>query len=255
MSRDIKGETDMKNSMSSNKLFLCGLTTIGIVLSSVSIARSQESEKIPKFCSQDDPYGAKERAYNAGEMSGEALVARMWDILGNDCDELELLSSIALSNFSHFALPEAPSSTVACRYGGYIKGLLAKLYEAYRYCEEQYCYENDQYRCDELCSSEGEWIGEITATAYCELSIALLGLEMCENKADCLIRTPVIRPPIPICGLNSEFACDVAYTYQTTVYENPNGACYYYCYDGYFSNAWDQVRRDTCTYHIEPALP
>jgi hypothetical protein len=214
----------MKNGMNMAKSFLWGVLSVGVVLCSVSTARSEE---IPEYCSQDDSYGAKTRAYNAGALSGENLVSMMWSALREDCDRIELLESIAVSNLQRFNWSGDESDVVACRFAGYANGILAKIDELYRYCEK-------------MCYLEGQMIGEIAAIAYCELSLAFGGL---------VVPDGLIRAPVQICGLQFEFACDSTFIDITFSYENILGACFIYAFDTYFE-VWNQTRNNQCAYYI-----
>jgi hypothetical protein len=215
----------MKNRMSMVKSFLWGVLSVGVVLCSVSTANSQE---IPEYCSQDDPYGAKARAYNAGALSGGNLVSMMWSALREDCDRIELLESIAVSNLQRFNWSgDDVSEVVACRFAGYANGILAKIDELYRYCEK-------------MCYLEGQMIGEIAAVAYCELSLAFDGL---------VVPDGLIRAPVQICGLQFEFACDSTFIDITFSYANPLGVCIIYAFDSYF-DVWNQTRNNQCAYYI-----
>ena len=194
------------------------LITLSLMMNTAASAQ----DDIPESCT-----GNYERiAYNAGLASGTSIVSMAWNSV-DDCDNIELFETIVTSIVDRLTLPENSSTTVACRYAGYINGIMAAINDIYRECEA-------------LCYYEGVLIGDFAAKAYCDLSLAIGGL----SEAD-----DFIRAPVQLCGFNFEFACDVTFLFTTLTYFNVIGYCEQYTYGAYY-DVWDQVRNNQCAYDI-----
>lgn len=179
--------------------------------------------EIPNSCT--GTYEAQ--AYNSGLMSGTNIVQMAWARLDN-CDLIERFETIVVNILENMQLPPQASSVVACRYAGFANGIIQEVDNIYDYCQG-------------LCYYEGEIIGQLVATAYCELSISLGGLMTADE---------FIRSPVRICGFHFEFACDVTFLFDTMTYANAFGTCEEYTYGDYY-DVWDQVRNNQCAYNIQ----
>jgi hypothetical protein len=192
-----------------------------------SFASTAVADDIPASCT-----GTYEtQAYKAGLMSGTNIVEMAWARLDN-CDLVERFETIVINILQSMKLPENASTVTACRYAGFANGIIEEVDNIYRYCEG-------------LCYYEGEIIGKLVATVYCELSISLGGLVTADE---------FIRSPVQICGFHFEFACDVTYLFDTMTYVNGFGSCDEYTYGEYFE-VWDQVRNNQCAYNIQEDIP
>jgi hypothetical protein len=183
--------------------------------------------QVPDEC-QDS---VSQRAYNAGALTGASLTRQAWNAV-NDCDRVEDFETIILNTLDKYDLPQNAPNYLICRYSGLVQGILDTLDILYQNCVEQ-------------CEAEGEIAGDVSAIAYCELSIALGGL----TSADAFIRGPV-----QVCGLSFEVGCDSMFNATSLVYANAMGTCLPYTEDP-FDVVWDQARYYQCAYNPIPPPP
>ena len=176
---------------------------------------------IPASCDTTTP---ARNAYRTGVTAGKTLVNQAWARV-NDCDRIDYFLGVLEDDISRLTLPQNASASTVCRYTGTVDGVYEMLDTLYGTCSD-------------LCFLDGSFAGEMSATVYCELSIALGGL----SEADAFLRGPV-----QVCGLNFEFGCDSQFISITTTYENLMGVCYPYT-EGEYADVWDEARNNQCAY-------
>lgn len=148
-----------------------------------------------------------------------------WNAISNDCDRLEYFQDIVTDNVSRLTLRAGASDYVICRYTGTVDGVYDELYALEDQCIAQ-------------CMMEGAQIGEMAGEVYCELSLALGGLE----RADYFIRGPVST-----CGFGFETSCDFTFIRTTENYRNSLGRCRPFT-RGEFEPVWNETRNNQCMY-------
>jgi len=193
------------------------------VLFSSTAARAQTP---PAACSATRDASA----YYAGYLTGGSFVRQAWSGVMNDCDRIEAVE-LAVATALRRSLPTtSPTTYLQCRFAGLAQGAMGEVDGLFATCADQ-------------CYLEGQFVGEIAAITYCELSILLQGLGI----ADLLIRGPV-----QTCGLSFEIACDANFETTAIGYRNPFGQCLPYVRAPY-SEVFEQARYNQCAYEpIEP---
>lgn len=167
------------------------------------------------------------RQYNTGFLIGQRIVQSA--VLSiNSCDEIDFFVNVILDNVARFTLPRGASNALACRYAGQVEGVIQEM-------------DNQARLCDDQCFADGQVIGEISAAAYCELSILLGGLA----EPDAFVRRPTLT-----CGFNFEVGCDSSFIGVSRAYENAFGQCLPFTQDPFFE-VWDQTRINQCAYDPE----
>jgi len=184
--------------------------------------------EVPPICDESD---WNRSGYIAGVVTGQNLLTSAW-LKIKTCDLIERFESIVMPLVFRLEPLNDASLYTACRYSGYRNGIMSAMDSLYRCCEE-------------TCYRDGEIIGEIVATMYCELSLMLNGLATAEE---------FVRAPVQLCGFNFEFACDITFLYETMSYVNDIGACFPYTIEPHYE-VWDQVRNNSCAYKIEEIIP
>jgi len=106
-----------------------------------------------------------------------------------DLDAIDDLRELIAAIVDDIDVPVGASEPTQCHVLGQIAGLLAEITEL-------------QDECGDLCIADGEFIGEISAFLYCELSIALGGLELTELFE---------RLATDACGTSFQVACDTKF--------------------------------------------
>jgi hypothetical protein len=122
------------------------------------------------------------------------MVRQAWEAVYGDCDQQEGFEAIIVNTMLEYQLAEGPSEVTACRYTGYVEGVLRK---------------SDDVVFDEChwdCASCGHLVGEISAIAYCQMSFAFGGLPAAGY---------FLRQPEPVCGKRCQAACDGSYNTVT----------------------------------------
>jgi hypothetical protein len=188
-------------------------------------ASAQTSPPPPPACA-----GAAS-AYRTGLTLGQRIVTSSWNRV-NDCDRIDYFLQVVEDNVSRLTLPDNPSTSTICRYTGTADGVYQAL-------------DNLCGACFDQCFIDGEFAGQISGEIYCELSIALDGLEEADD---------FIRGPVAVCGLSFETGCDAAFIGVTTSYVNDDGACVSYT-EGEYERVWDQARNNQCMYEPPPPAP
>jgi hypothetical protein len=182
-------------------------------------------------------------------MTGKTIIAQAWGGVNDDCDRLEEFEGIVLDTIYDYQLPPEANPYVMCRYMGHIEGMLQAIDELY-------------HECGVMCCDEGNFIAEISALAYCELSFLFGGLA----TADAFERLPV-----QYCGAVFQICCDstfntFTYTYVDDSHDDPatedvnEGACKLYTDQGQvneetgepmWGEVWEQVQEIQCGYLLD----
>lgn len=201
------------------------MSGLALTAAAATEARAQTLPPVPSSCTP----ATSASAYRTGLRLGERIVTQAWGRV-NDCDRVDYFLSIVEDNVSRLTLPAGSTNSTVCRYTGTADGVYQQLEVVYQSCFDQ-------------CFSDGEFAGALSGEIYCELSIALDGLEEADD---------FIRGPVEICGLSFETGCDFAFYDTTTSYVNDEGVCLQYTEGEYFE-VWDQARNNQCMY--EPPDP
>jgi hypothetical protein len=188
------------------------------------VAMGQTTPPIPDACNTT----LGRRAFNSGVQLGTGLADAAWANV-NDCDRVDDFNDIITDDVGRYQLAPNPSNYTYCRYSGVIAGVLDELAVILDDCAGQ-------------CRAEGEIVGQISAMAYCELSLALGGL----SSADAFLRGPVAT-----CGASFQEGCDPAFDSFSQNYTNTLGACLQYT-EGDYADVWDQARYYQCAYNPLP---
>ncbi len=182
------------------------------------------AQAVPEGC--ESP--RDERAFNVGRAAGASIARQAWRSV-NDCDRVERFEDLVISVLERYAPPPAPTTYSLCRFVGVAAGIVDTLDEVF-------------FGCTDACLLEGEFVGEISAVVYCELSIALNGL----STADAFVRGPV-----QVCGLSFEIGCDASFLGTAFSYVNPQGMCLPFT-EGEFEPVFEQARENQCAYNPVP---
>lgn len=195
-------------------------------------AQSASAQDVPAACS-----GAlNTRAFNVGKMTGTSLLRQAWNAV-NDCDRIEEFEDMVIPVLLRYSPGDAPTPYTQCRFLGLVQGMLDELDGLFTGCANQ-------------CFQEGQFAGELSALAYCELSIALGGLVTADQ---------FLRGPVQVCGLSFELGCDSKFSTFATFYTNDLGErCEPFTEDadgcpgsgdGCFFEVFDQARENQCAYN------
>jgi hypothetical protein len=198
---------------------------LALIAAAAGDASAQTTPQVPPACA------TAASAYRTGLTLGSRIVTSSWNRV-NDCDRIDYFLQIVEDNISRLTLPPNPSTSTICRYTGTADGVYQALDGLYGACFDE-------------CFIDGEFAGQMSGEIYCELSIALDGLEEADD---------FIRGPVEVCGLSFETGCDVAFIDVTTSYVNPDGVCSIYTEGDYFE-VWDQARNNQCMYEPPPEWP
>lgn len=150
----------------------------------------------PAFC--DTP--RELRFFALGVRKGRNLAAQAIAAVREDddfCPDLEALDDLEArirAIAEDVEVPPESSDAVQCHVIGQVSGLVAEIVDL-------------QEECVDVCLLDGEFIGEISALLYCDLSIALDGLGL----ADLFERLAT-----DTCGTNFQIACDAQFLETAT---------------------------------------
>lgn len=198
------------------------IAVVALLISAPSgLALAQVGGDVPAACRTQ----LGQRAFTAGHTAGGSLARQAWNNV-KDCDHVEDFESLVMNTLSRYGLPSNPSDYTACRYTGMVTGIIDELDGLFNVCTDQ-------------CFAEGEIAGDISAIAYCELSIALGGLASADD---------FIRGPVQVCGMSFELGCDTMFDTTSESYSNKIGACLAYTRDP-FTSVWHQARSNQCAYN------
>ena len=169
---------------------------------------------------------AESRAYRGGVAAGGSLVRQAWNGLKSDCDRVEEFEDIVTNALGRYSPAADISLSSLCRFTGVVDGILDQLDTTFLACTDS-------------CFLEGSFAGEISAIAYCELSIALGGL----TTADAFIRGPV-----KVCGLSFEIGCDTSFSTTCGSYVNATGECAPFTVDTFYA-VFSEAQNNQCAYN------
>jgi hypothetical protein len=235
--------------MKSNaKFFASALLLLSLGVSGVAFA-----QEVPVACETS----RNERFYNLGVKKGRSLVNRAYDSLALEpgetlCDCYEDFQEKVVRAFEAAAPPPSSPRSVLCHYAGSFEGAITRVDElAVEFLEfvegntvdgVEWAGEPNSIRCLIDCYVQGLFIGEMAATFYCDLSIALGGLGLDEW---------LVGGRITFCGMLFVYGCHRMFNYLTPRYpseEDPQ--CLPYTQSPYLE-VYAQTRHNQCLYEIE----
>jgi hypothetical protein len=201
---------------------------VPILVACLGAALPAGAQELPAACSAT----RNAQAYQAGVLGGASLVRQAWAAI-RDCDRIELLESVVQAGLRRSVPTSSPTPYLQCRFAGMVNGAMAET-------------EGLFYQCADACYMEGQFVGEIAAFAYCELSILLGGLALADD---------FIRGPVQTCGLGFEIACDTNFVTTAMTYSNASGSCTPYTRNPFVA-VFEQTRENQCAYvPIDPEDP
>ncbi len=168
------------------------------------------------------------QAYTAGFSAGGSLVRQAWARIRN-CDRIEQLEAAVTTAIQRSVPATSPTSYLTCRFAGMVSGMEAQVGGLFNSCAD-------------ACFLEGQFVGEIAAVAYCELSILLGGLGLDDF---------LIRGPVATCGLTFEIGCDANFETTALNYANPFGQCLPFVRSP-FEAVFFQAQNNQCAYDPLP---
>jgi hypothetical protein len=199
---------------------------VGVIGLTAIISHTALAQDVPASCQVD---ARSQQQYLSGVSFGQLVVDQAWNTINQDCGQLESFSSILENSFNALTLPPDASRAVQCRHAGMINGGIDAL-------------DNLWPVCTNLCTTDGLDIGKLIGKLYCDLSIALGGLEPADD---------FIRGPVMWCQFLGQTFCDVSYMSFTPTYESPLGACRPYTVEPHYET-WDQFRNNGCAENPTP---
>jgi len=154
------------------RLFSVLVGIIGSVTIHAHMVSAQGTSDIPASCRAD---ARAQQQYQAGHRFGTRVVGQVWKTIRQDCNQLERFESILTRIFEALILPPIARLAVQCRHAGILNGGIAALDDLWPACPD-------------FCKEDGLQVGALIGQLYCDLSIALNGLE----PSDDFIRGPVM---------------------------------------------------------------
>jgi hypothetical protein len=136
----------------------CRSKHLGFLVAGIAfLSLPAQAQIVPAACT-DSLFN--KRSFIAGFAVGEDAAIQVWAGIDEDCDRREEFGTVVTHAVMDFALPDGASQFITCRYHGYIAGVLRGIHDAFSSCS---------IPCEPY---EGELFGEISAIAYCQLSLA-----------------------------------------------------------------------------------
>jgi hypothetical protein len=249
------GERAMKKNA---KFFASAVLSLSLGLPGVAFA------EVPAACDSD----RDKRFYDLGVFKGRSLVDQAYASLELEpdetlCDCFEDFHEAVVRAFEAAAPPVDSPRSVLCHYAGSYEGAIARVDEltvdAVEHTDElavDAVEHTDELtvdaveRADELsgirclieCYVLGRFIGEMAATFYCDLSIALGGLGLDEW---------LVEGSITFCGVLFVYGCHRMFDYLTPRYPSVDDPqCLPYTQAPYLE-VYAQARHNQCIYDIE----
>jgi len=211
-----------------NKNFKIFLLASAIPFCILCISNSTFAYTIPNMC-QGGTDSVTLRAYDLGLAKGRALIENEWNKIQNSCTALVSQPDFRANVFAlldDLSIPPDSGDHVICHYYAYMNGISDKLKEIDSVCKPQ-------------CVLTGEFVGEIAARLYCELSIGFDGI------TDWDFVTSILS----VCDSEMEDTCDSTYNDTTAAYVNVFGLqCNPFAHpsDSYDDWAWTWIRNRQC---------
>jgi len=185
---------------------------------------------------QEAPDGCREtksaRSYQQGKSAGKRLVEVAWKQL-KSCSRMRQVAELVTTGLKAIR-PATNQRAGLCLYTGAMDGVFEGLDGVWSTCNDQCCL-------------EGEVIGKMSATLYCDLSILLGGLGDPEQ---------FVRGPVYTCGAAFQSCCDATFTSTTQRYtaraaDGKSVSCLPYT-RGAYQSVWSETRNLECAYELEP---
>jgi hypothetical protein len=169
-----------------------GLLIAGLCACFTSTASAQPL--VPALCNTTREVRQFLLGVRKGRSLAQQAIAAVEATSGEDdiCQDLEAvadLQDLIQGIVDALDVPDAPSEAAQCHLQGQVAGLVAEVIDL-------------QDTCVDVCIADGEFIGAISAFLYCELSVALGGLELAELFE---------RLATTLCGEQFEDACDATF--------------------------------------------
>lgn len=231
------------------KLYSWIVLLLSLGLSGVAFA------DLPKACAKDS---RAERFYDLGVLKGRSLVDQSYyksvDLESSEtlCDCFETFQDIVINAFEAAAPPQDSPLTVLCHYAGSYEGAIERVAELTVDLVDQtidpsvdageQITQRSGFQCLLDCYVLGRFVGDVAATFYCDLSIALGGLALDEW---------LVGGRITFCSVLFEYGCHRMFDYLTPRYpsvEDPQ--CLPYTQSPYLE-VYSQVRHNQCIYTAE----
>jgi len=177
---------------------LTGLLTLALTLCAcfALTPTPAAAQAVPALCDTAREVRFFALGVRKGRNLAESAIARATDPVDvcDDLDAIDDLRELIAAIVDDIVVPVGASEPTQCHVLGQVAGLLAAIDEL-------------QDTCGDLCVADGAFIGEISAFLYCELSIALGGLELAELFE---------RLATDACGVRFQVACDHSFESTAT---------------------------------------
>jgi hypothetical protein len=201
------------------------VTAVLVCMVLLGVSVSSSAQDIPAFCT-----GSNAKAFLDGKKLGPSLVRQAWAGFRGGCAQIEVFADKVNTAFAAANLT-APTTFTKCRYLGWVQGAVEQVDTFFNSCAD-------------TCFLEGEFVGNLVADVYCQLSIALGGLATADD---------FIRGPVEVCGLGFETACDSTFLTKTTGF--PGGQCLPFTREP-FLDVYFQTQTNQCAFDpIDPDDP
>jgi hypothetical protein len=235
-----------------------------VVLLSLGLPGTAFAE-VPAACDDDD---REERFFDLGILKGRSLVDQAYNSLALEsdaslCDCFETFQEIVMKAFEAAAPPPDSPLSVLCHYAGSYEGAVARVDELIvdvvarddeptedavpqttRLSPDAVTLttERSSLQCLIECYTLGRFFGEMAATFYCDLSIALGGLALDEW---------LVEGRTTFCSVLFEYGCHRMFDYLTPRYPSQDDPqCLPYTRPPYLE-VYAQVRHNQCIYNVE----
>lgn len=167
---------------------LIWLTALALCASFAFTPTPAEAQAAPALCDTAREVRQFALGVRKGRNLAEQAIRRATDPADvcEDLDAIDDLRELVAAIVDAIDVPPAASEVTQCHVLGQVAGLLAEIEEL-------------QEDCNGLCIADGQFIGQISAFLYCELSIALGGLVTVELFE---------RLATDACGVQFQVSCD-----------------------------------------------
>lgn len=203
------------------RIYICAMAMSFFI---AGISSNASAYTIPEIC--QDAFNV--RSFDLGLKKGGVLIDKEWDNIENDCESMVAtpdFKNSVINVVSDLSVPPDSIDFVLCHYYGYMSGIADKLEELEAECPRQ-------------CLMDGDFIGEIAAKMYCELSIGFDGIQSMDFIASIL----------SVCGKTMIDSCESTFDDQTETYFNVfGGECEPYTQVPY-TPIWLATKLNQCVY-------